>query len=124
MKLNIDFQEKFEQRHIAPNEQDTVLMLETVGVRSIDELIEQTVPSQIRLKKPLNLPPAKSEFDYLNDLRQLASQNKVFKSYMPKRSELAKSQLEQPFMMLMDDYELRANLRGLVTEILEKIDGN
>ena len=49
---------------------------------------------------------------------------KVFRSYMPKRSELAKSQLEQPFMMLMDDYELRANLRGLVAEILEKIDGN
>ena len=49
---------------------------------------------------------------------------KVFKSYIPKRSELAKSQLEQPFMMLMDDYELRSNLRGLVTEMLEKIDGN
>lgn len=50
--------------------------------------------------------------------------DKVFKSYMPKRSDLAKSQLEQPFIMLMDDYELRANLRGLATEILEKIDGN
>ena len=50
--------------------------------------------------------------------------DKVFKSYMPKRSGLAKSQLEQPFMMLMDDFELRANLRGLVAEMLEKIDGN
>lgn len=50
--------------------------------------------------------------------------DKVFKSYMPKRSDLAKSQLAQPFMMLMDDFDLRANLRGLVTEMLEKINGN
>lgn len=50
--------------------------------------------------------------------------DKVFKSYIPKRSDLAKSQLDQPFMMLMDNFDLRANLRGLVTEILEKINGH
>ena len=50
--------------------------------------------------------------------------DKVFKSYMPKRSDLAKTQLDQPFIMLMEDYDLRSNLRGLVTEILEKIHGN
>ena len=50
--------------------------------------------------------------------------DKVFKSYIPKRSDLAKKQLEQPFIMLMEDYDLRVNLRGLVTEILEKINGN
>ena len=82
MKLNIDFQEKFEQRHIAPNGQDTAEMLQTIGVHSIDELIDQTVPPQIRLKNPLNLPVAKSEFDYLNDLKQTALKNKVFKSYI------------------------------------------
>ena len=82
MKLNIDFQEKFEHRHIAPNEHDTVKMLETIGVNSIDELIEQTIPSTIRLKNALNLPVAKSEFDYLNDLKQTASKNNVFKSYI------------------------------------------
>jgi chromosome partitioning protein len=49
--------------------------------------------------------------------------DKVFKAYMPKRSDLAKSQIEQPFIMLMDDYDLRGNLRGLVKEMLEKIDG-
>ncbi len=82
MKLNIDYQEKFEQRHIAPNEQDTVKMLSTIGVNSIDELISQTVPPNIRLKNNLNLPAAKSEADYLNDLKQTASKNKVFKSYI------------------------------------------
>ena len=82
MKLNIDYQEKFEQRHIAPNEHDTAKMLETIGVNSIDELITQTVPSNIRLKTNLNLPAAKSEADYLIDLKQTASKNKVFKSYI------------------------------------------
>lgn len=82
MKLNIDYQEKFEQRHIAPNEQDTAKMLDTIGADSIDDLISQTVPPNIRLKNNLNLPAAKSEADYLNDLKQTASKNKVFKSYI------------------------------------------
>ncbi len=82
MKLNIDYQEKFEHRHIAPNEQDTTKMLDILGVNSIDELIEQTVPPNIRLKNGLDLPAAKSEFDYLNDLKQTATKNKVFKSYI------------------------------------------
>ncbi len=82
MKLNIDYQEKFEQRHIAPTTQDTAKMLETIGINSLDELIAQTVPSNIRLKNPLRLPEAKSEFDYLNDLKITASKNKVFKSYI------------------------------------------
>jgi glycine dehydrogenase len=82
MKLNIDYQEKFEHRHIAPNTADTTEMLHAVGVDTIDELIAQTVPQKIRLAKPLNLPAAKSEFDYLNTLKQTASKNKVFKSYI------------------------------------------
>ncbi|WP_179415618.1 aminomethyl-transferring glycine dehydrogenase [Mucilaginibacter sp. E4BP6] len=82
MKLNIDYQEKFQSRHIAPNQADTAKMLKTIGVSSLNELIDQTVPAGIRLKNPLNLPAAKSEFDYLNTLKQTASKNKVFKSYI------------------------------------------
>ena len=82
MKLNIDLQEKFEHRHIAPNQQDTASMLETIGLHSVDELIEQTVPAAIRLKNPLKLPKAMSEFDYLTNLKQIASKNKIFKSYI------------------------------------------
>src|SRR5471030_3508531 len=82
MKLNIDYQEKFQSRHIAPNEADTAKMLKTIGVSSLDELIGQTVPEKIRLKAPLNMPAALSEFDYLNTLKQTASKNKVFKSYI------------------------------------------
>jgi glycine dehydrogenase len=82
MKLNIDYQEKFQSRHIAPNQTDTEQMLKVIGVNSLDELIEQTIPKNIRLKVPLNLPAAKSEFDYLNSLKQTASKNKVFKSFI------------------------------------------
>ncbi|MFI5136737.1 MAG: aminomethyl-transferring glycine dehydrogenase [Sphingobacteriales bacterium] len=82
MKLNIDYQEQFQSRHIAPNQADTAQMLKTIGVNSLDELIAQTVPEKIRLKAPLNLPAAKSEFDYLNTLQQTASKNKVYKSFI------------------------------------------
>jgi glycine dehydrogenase len=82
MSLNIHYQENFKDRHIAPNEADTEAMLQTVGVNSIDELIEQTIPASIRLKQGLNLPEAKSEVDYLKALKQTASLNKVFKSYI------------------------------------------
>lgn len=82
MNLDILYQEAFENRHIAPNAEDTKKMLETVGVNSLDQLIEETVPAKIRLKNPLNLPTAQSEFDYLNNLKITASKNKVFKSYI------------------------------------------
>jgi len=84
MKLNADYQEQFQSRHIAPNEADTAKMLKTIGVSSLDELIAQTIPDRIRLKKPLDLPPAKSEFDYLTTLKQTSLKNKVFKSFIGK----------------------------------------
>ncbi|WP_316830944.1 aminomethyl-transferring glycine dehydrogenase [Pedobacter aquatilis] len=82
MSLNIHYKEDFQNRHIAPNEADTAEMLHTVGVNSIDELIEQTVPTAIRLKQPLNLPAAKSETEYLGALKQTSLLNKVFKSFI------------------------------------------
>ena len=82
MSLNIHYKEDFQNRHIAPNEADTAEMLQVVGVNSIDELIEQTVPATIRLKQPLNLPAAKSETEYLGALKQTSLLNKVFKSFI------------------------------------------
>ncbi|HEY1025684.1 MAG TPA: aminomethyl-transferring glycine dehydrogenase [Sphingobacteriaceae bacterium] len=82
MNLNVDYKEDFQSRHIAPDQSETAEMLKTIGVNSVDQLIEQTVPAQIRLKQALNLPAAKSEYDYLNNLKQVASKNKVFKSYI------------------------------------------
>lgn len=80
--LNVDYQEKFENRHIAPNEADTAKMLHAINVSTLDELIEQTVPHAIRLQTALNLPKAQSEADYLKSLKDVASKNRVFKSYI------------------------------------------
>src|SRR5690606_35024752 len=82
MKLNADYQELFSSRHIATNDSDTQEILSVIGVNSVDELIDQTVPENIRLKKKLDLPKARGEYEYLNALKQTASKNKVCKSYI------------------------------------------
>jgi len=84
MKFNVNYKESFETRHIAPNPIDTAKMLSAIGAKDLDQLIEETIPDVIRLKSPLNLPKAKSEFEYINDLKVLAAQNRVFKSYIGK----------------------------------------
>ncbi len=82
MKIDSHYSEKFETRHIGPDTHQTEEMLKVVKASSVDELIEQTVPASIRLKSALNLPVAKSEFQFLNDFKKLASKNKVFKSFI------------------------------------------
>jgi len=57
-------------------------MLEVTGVKSVDELIERTVPEGIRLPGPLLLPEAMGEYEYLMHLRKLGSRNKVFRSFI------------------------------------------
>ena len=73
---------EFAGRHIGPGEKETAGMLKTIGVRSLDELIDRTIPASIRSKKPLNIPGPLSEHQYLSTLRQVAALNKVFKSYI------------------------------------------
>jgi glycine dehydrogenase len=75
-------EEKFQLRHIGPAENDVQEMLDVVGVRSLDELIDETVPKNIRLSSPLRLPDAMSEYRFLETLRALANQNAVYKSYI------------------------------------------
>lgn len=74
--------DKFVARHNGPRENDVKLMLNKIGAKSLDELIEQTIPSAIRLKAPLNLPVGMSEYQYHRHLREMASKNKVFKTYL------------------------------------------
>ena len=57
-------------------------MLAAVGVGSLDELIDQTIPPDIRLKRPLDLPPPETEHEYLQRLRGIAARNRVFRSYI------------------------------------------
>lgn len=74
---------KFSNRHIGvTTDDDKAAMLEAIGVKSVDELIEQTIPSNIRLKKPLNLPPAMTERKFAEHIAELAGKNKIFTSYI------------------------------------------
>ncbi len=72
----------FIDRHNGPGKDETELMLKAIGVTSLDQLIDETVPASIRLPKPLNIPAGLNEFEYLNHIKALASKNKVFKSYI------------------------------------------
>lgn len=74
--------DSFALRHIGPRESDLPEMLETVGVSSLDQLIYETVPDDILLKKALNLDTAMSEQEFLEHVSELASKNKVFKTYI------------------------------------------
>lgn len=74
----------FADRHIGLSKSEQKEMLAEVGVSSIDELVDNTVPSQIRLKSGLNLDPAMSETEYLNHAKYLASKNKVYNSFIGK----------------------------------------
>ena len=83
MNLFEEQQHEFASRHIGTNnEEDTKQMLKEIGVGSVEELISKTVPASIRLKKPLKLPAAQSEFEYLTELKKIAAKNKVFKTYI------------------------------------------
>lgn len=82
MTINPLYSEKFENRHNGPDAAQVAEMLKTVKASSVDELINQTVPANIRLKKPLNLPAAQTEQAFLKSFKTLASKNKLYKSYI------------------------------------------
>ncbi|NAS32303.1 aminomethyl-transferring glycine dehydrogenase [Flavobacteriaceae bacterium R38] len=72
----------FATRHIGPRENDIPQMLKVIGVDSLDQLIYETIPDDIRLKSDLDLPKALSENEFLNEIQKLASKNQLFKSYI------------------------------------------
>jgi glycine dehydrogenase len=82
MKINLSNAVKFENRHNGPTNAEISEMLEKIGASSLEELIDQTVPKSIQLEKPLNLPSAQLETDFLVEFKKLASKNKVLKSFI------------------------------------------
>ncbi len=72
----------FALRHIGPRESDLAHMLKTVGTESLDQLVYETLPDDIRLKAPLDLDPAMTEYEYLGHIRELGQKNKIYKSYI------------------------------------------
>ena len=72
----------FALRHIGPRENGQNLMLETIGVDSLDQLINETIPDDIRLKNGLNLDDPMTEHEYLLHIHELSKKNKVYKTYI------------------------------------------
>ncbi|MCG8373736.1 MAG: aminomethyl-transferring glycine dehydrogenase [Balneolales bacterium] len=81
--MSIDFgKESFANRHNGPTPSDIETMLETISADSLDQLIDETIPEGIRLAEQLDLPEAKSEVDFLSEFKELASRNRIFKSFI------------------------------------------
>jgi glycine dehydrogenase len=74
--------ESFSTRHIGPDPTERDAMLKATGASSMDALMEEAIPQRIRLSRPLQLPAGQSEYEFLRELRTLASQNQIFKSYL------------------------------------------
>lgn len=72
----------FALRHLGPRESDLNHMFKTVGVESLDQLIFETIPDDIRLKNDLDLDAPMTEYEYLTHIQELGKKNKVFKSYI------------------------------------------
>ena len=74
--------DQFVRRHIGPNAAETSAMLALLGHQNLDSLIDAAVPKKIRLNQKLNLPATRSEFEALAELRRIADENKVFRSFI------------------------------------------
>ena len=79
---NFAHPDHFVRRHIGPNAAETGAMLALLGRKNLDELIDAAVPGKIRLGKKLSLPAVRSEHDALAELKRIASENKVFRSFI------------------------------------------
>ena len=74
--------EQFLGRHVGPRPEDIREMLQVIGVSSVEELIQQTVPESIRLKSVPELPAPLSEAEFLNKIREIAAKNKLYRSFI------------------------------------------
>ncbi len=79
---NLSAIDGFARRHIGPTPSEIQQMLDVLGISSLDDLIDKTVPAAIRISEPLQLPAASSEYVALAELKEIASKNQVFRSYI------------------------------------------
>ena len=82
IKQKFMHQDEFVLRHIGPRELETNKMLASIEVESLEELLKQTIPEEIRLKSPLSLPKGISENKFLSELQSLSDENKLFETYI------------------------------------------
>ena len=76
----LDFNDGFSRRHIGSSEQEIQAMLSTLGLETLDALVDATVPEDIRVDTPLEIPEPRGEHEFLSALRTIASKNKVYRN--------------------------------------------
>ena len=76
------YKENFSKRHIGPSTSELNYMLKIIGVKSIEDLLSQTIPEKIRLKSDLDIPDSISEMEFLKEIKKLSYLNKNFKTYI------------------------------------------
>ena len=76
------YKENFSRRHIGPSSSELSDMLKIIGVKSIEDLLSQTIPEKIRLKSDLDIPDAISEMEFLKEIKKFSTLNKNFKTYI------------------------------------------
>ncbi len=82
MNIEMNSGNEFSKRHIGPDLNEQKVMLDAIKASSMEKLIEETIPGNIRLQKKLNLPKALSEFHFLKKFRKTIQKNKVFNSFI------------------------------------------
>lgn len=82
MQIELKEREQFATRHLGPDTHQVKKMLEIIGVNSLEDLIDETIPRTIRKKSSLNLPEPKGEYKFINDFKALMSKNKVYRNYI------------------------------------------
>ncbi|MDP4678801.1 MAG: glycine dehydrogenase (aminomethyl-transferring), partial [Cyclobacteriaceae bacterium] len=82
MTVDLNKRIEFQNRHIGPDQKELQAMLNAIGVSDLEELIDQTVPKNIRLSSPLNLPEPINEYRFLHSFRKTADKNEVFNSFL------------------------------------------
>jgi glycine dehydrogenase len=82
LSMSIDYTDRFVRRHIGPGEAEIRDMLQTIGYDSLDSFIDTVIPAGIRFRKSLDLPAAATEYEALQEMRDIARQNRVARSYL------------------------------------------
>ncbi len=80
--LQIQSYDQFVKRHIGPDQSELNSMLNTIGIGTLDQLVDETIPPNIRINSDLGLPEALTEYEYLRELKKIAAKNKVYRSYI------------------------------------------
>ncbi|GIV60599.1 MAG: glycine dehydrogenase (decarboxylating) [Rhodothermaceae bacterium] len=82
MAIDLNFTDRFLHRHLGPSDEEIRQMLDALGLPSLDALVHEAVPEPVRTRRPLDLPPARTEHELLDDLRRIAAKNQVWRSFI------------------------------------------